>query len=297
MATSTSDLIDEVVSSLKAFTADTEAVGTLTNSIGPTDTTLQYDTSIVPPPSPGILEIDDELLRAVTIDETAGTLTVPAWGRGQQQSVAASHAAGSKITVSPTWPRARVLSVLNEVVRSLDSYLYAVRTKDITPSAAVSAYDLNADVVEILDVSQQVTGPSQVWRPIKRYKLDGNADTTAFPSGKSLTVGSVLEPGRTVKVTYAASLAPLVSGGLLTDTGLGESCRDILAMGAQYRLVMTADFARLINTTVEQAQSGDTPITSASSIAGRLKQNFDLRVADEKLRLQRLYPTRITYSR
>jgi hypothetical protein len=130
-----------------------------------------------------------------------------------------------------------------------------------------------------------------IWRPLNHWQLDHQADATVFPSGVSWQVWRRLEPGRKVKVSYAADLTPLTLGGMLADTGLAESTRDLVIVGAQSNLLRSQDFSRLqLGAIEQQARNVDVPITSATKIASYLEQVFQTRLIEEKQQLLRFFP-------
>lgn len=289
MATSTEDLINSVIDQLHGFTGDVESVTTLLQAIDTGDHSFEFDTAQTLGRGPA--EIDDEVVYLSSVDNNGGTATIAPWGRGLQGTTPASHAYNAKITSSPRFPRGRVLSALNETVGRLSADLFAIDQYEFMPNPAVNNYPMPAGVTDILAAWQQTYGPTLIWRPLNHWQLDHQADTSAFPSGVSLQLWRRLEPGRKVKVSYAADLTPLTLGGMLADTGLAESTRDLVIVGAQSNLLRSQDFSRLqLGAVEQQARNVDVPITSATKIASYLEQVFQTRLIEEKQQLLRFFP-------
>jgi hypothetical protein len=244
--------------------------------------------------SRGLIEIDSELLYVDSVNTTTNTVTLYPWGRGQQGSTAAAHADDAKVTISPRFPRHRVKTVINEVIRSLYPSLFGVAT--YTGLDAVSTrltYELPAATRSIISVSWQLTGPSEAWYPLHRWRLDRNADTSEFTSGVSLDILQPMTPGQTIKVVYRKEPSELSaeSDNFATVTGLQESARDVVVWGALAHLLPALEFARLHSDAVEQSdrqrllQPG-----SASAAARQALQMHTLRLEQERLKLAQLYP-------
>lgn len=312
MSTTRAQLVEEIRAGLHGWTQDQETSTALTSVIPSSGGgTFTYDNS-VGELSRGLIQVDDELLQISTA--AAGVATIPPFGRGRGNSTPASHAIGVEVVDKPRFPNSQIIDTLNQVILSLDSVLYGVSVYEFTPNPVISTYAIprvedqtGLDVGvgglrHVLAVSQRTFGPSLDWRPIRRWRIDPQADATEFATtgpGTTITFNEVLEPGRTVKVVYATGLVPLASGSsTLSSTGLQESCRDILVMLSQARLLLSVDFSRVQNSTVEQqARNQLVPVTSATSIARQLTASAQQRVDDEKMRLLRLYPTFIRYTR
>lgn len=292
MATSTVDLIDETLDGLRGFTGLLENFSTLLSTVDTGDFQFQYDLS--QSLGRGLAEVDDELVYIQSVDDTAGVAKIAPWGRGQGGTAAADHTYGSKITAQPRFPRKRVLDKLVQTVNRMSADLFLIADTEFVGQAAVMNYPLPAGVTQVLQVEQQTYGPSLMWENLSRWRLDHNADTTVFPSGVSVTFPRGVLPGRNVRVTYAADLTPLSETGLLTDTGLAESTRDLVVMGAQAKLLMSQDFLRTQLGAVEQQQrNAEVPVTSATKIASQLEAMFQVRMGEEQRQLYRFFPTAI----
>lgn len=292
MAATTTDLVDETVQGLHGFTGDLENFTTLLSDLDVDNFQFQYDVS--QSLGQGMTEIGDEAVYVQSTDSVAGVAKITPWGRGQLGSTPAAHPNGSKITAQPRFPRARVLTTLGEVVNRLSADIFSIQTYDFAGQPAVFNYPMPAGTAHILRVEQQTYGPSLLWEEVHSWRMDHSAYSAEFPSGISLTLPRGALPGRDVRVTYGADLLPLTADGLLTDTGLAESTRDLVVMGAQAKLLLTQDFTRLQLGAVEQQQrNSQVPVTSATKVASQLEQMFQLRLDEEVNQLYRFFPNAV----
>lgn len=291
MAATFSDLVDEIIGKLQGFTADQGQYCTLETAIDADDLVLEVDDATQL--NVGLVEIDSELIYVSAVNRTANSATIPAWGRGQQGTTAAAHSFGARISTAPRFPRHRVKAVINQVVRSTFPDLFQVKVTTLAASAGTLTYELPSDVRSIVSVSWSVPGSSDLWWPVKRYRLNRNANSTAFDTGVSLDILEPMTPGRTVQVAYRAEPAELSSESdvFTTTTGLQESCRDLVGWGALAQLLPALEFARLNTDSIEQSdrqrlvQPG-----SASAAARQALQMYSLRLEQERQKLQVLNP-------
>ena len=83
-----------------------------------------------------------------------------------------------------------------------------------------------------------------------------------------------------------------------TVTGLPASCRDVVTLGAAYRLISYLDPAR-VSQTSPQADEIDSrrPFGSSQSVTRQLFTLYTQRLAEETSRQQNQYPPRVHYTR
>lgn len=250
----------------------------------------------------GIVEIDEELMWVDSFDRLANTATVAPYGRGYLGTTAATHAADSQVTISPTFPKHVVKRAINDTIRSLGASIYAVKSTSFTFNPAQNTYAFNnLGIKNILTVSYQDVGPSKEWVPIRRWDFDSTADATAFGAGaQTITFGEYPAPGRTVRIVYAADPAAFTdnSQDYATQTGLPESTRDVVVLGAAYRLISFLDPARASQTT-PQADEVDAkrPYGSSQSATKQLYALYTQRLNEEVKTQQQNYPPRVHFSR
>lgn len=250
----------------------------------------------------GVIEIDEELLWIDSFDRLANTATVAPYGRGYMGSIAATHAADTQVTIAPTFPKHVIKKAINDTIRSLGASIFAVKSTTFTFSAARTTYAFNnLNIKNILTVSWQSIGPTKEWVPIRRWDFDSTADATEFGSAaQTITLGDFPIPGRTVRVVYATD--PTVfsdnSQDYSVQTGLPESTRDVVILGAAYRLLSFLDPARAAQTTA-QADEVDAkrPYGSSQSATKQLFALYTQRLNEETKAQQQNYPPRVHFSR
>ena len=147
----------------------------------------------------------------------------------------------------------------------------------------------------------QAIGPSEEWIPIRRWSWDSSADSTAFgANAQTVTIGEFVTAGRTVKVIYATEPVAFTTNGqdFVDQTGLPESCKDVIILGAAYRLLTYLDPARAGQVS-PQADETDSkrPYGASQSATKQLYTLYAQRLNEETQRQQQQYPIRVHYSR
>lgn len=306
MTTTLANMIDEVLINLAGYTFQqdrathlTAPVTTLTStSASPLILSLGSTDSV----GKGTLEIDEELLWVDSFDRVANTATVSPYGRGYLGTTPATHVVDSKVTISPTFPRFSVKRAINDTIRALGSSIFAVKSTSFTFNAAQSTYGFNnLNIKNILTLSWEDIGPSKEWRPIKRWDFDSTADATAWGAGaQTVTLGEAPISGRTVRVVYATDPVAFTSNSEVyaTQTGLPESTRDVVILGAAYRLLTFLDPARASQVS-PQADETDSkrPYGASQSATKQLYALYTQRLNEETQSQQQNYPPRVHFSR
>jgi|SRR6187549_292840 len=284
-----SSLIDEVITSLQGFGTANDQVVTLMGAVSDTDLSFSVDdTDSV---SRGLAEVDDEIIYIASAED--GTVYVPAWGRGFKGTVASSHDLGAAVWISPSWPRATVAREVNNTIKSLYPSLFAVGTDEITSTSNSYSYELPSEVERILRVEWRYTFPDS-WQTVKSWEMTHSSNTTDFPSGKALLVGDLVPASAKLHVTYAKLPVALpTSASLFTESGLPASARDVVVLGTAARLVPWQDVARLpVETVPSDALDTGQRVGLATQVAGSLRQQYQLRLDQERRALLERYPTR-----
>jgi hypothetical protein len=305
MATLT-DMMNEVRANLAGYTFQqdrstylrTAVTTTTSSSASPLVLSLGSTESV----GKGIVEIDEELMWVDSFDRLANTATVAPYGRGYLGTTAATHTADTQVIVAPTFPKNVIKKAINDTIRSLGASIFAVKSTTFTFSAARTTYAFNnLNIKNILTVSWQSIGPTKEWVPLRRWDFDSTADTTEFGSGaQTITLGEFPIPGRTVRVVYATDPEVFTSNSEVysTQTGLPESTRDVVILGAAYRLLSFLDPARAAQTTA-QADEVDAkrPYGSSNSATKQLYALYTQRLNEETKAQQQNYPPRVHFSR
>ena len=306
MTTTLTDLINEVQINLAGYTYQqdrathlTSAItGTTSSSASPTILSLGSTENL----GKGVVEIDEELLWIDSFDRVANTATVSPYGRGYLGTTAATHTLDTKVTISPTFPRYVVKKAINDTINAAGSTIYAAKVTTFTFNAAQTTYDFDGlNIQNILTIMWQSVGPSQEWLPVRRWSWDSKADATAFgATSQTVTIGDYITPGRTVKVVYSTDPAPFTTNAqdFSTQTGLPESCKDVIVLGASYRLLTYLDPARAGQVS-PQADETDSkrPYGASQTATKQLYALYTQRLNEETQRQQTLYPIRVHYSR
>ena len=290
------NLIDETNLALTGYTNLQDQATFLTADIGSTDTTFTVADGTVL--TRGLVEIDDELIWVDSFDRTTNTATIPSYGRGFRDTTATTHSAGTRVTISPSFPRSVIRRNLNLAIDGVYPDLFGTFYTTFTWQAAVTTYQLPNEAVDILGASWQTIGPSKEWLPVRHYRIDRMANPTTWGSGKTISIREGIIPGRTVMITYTKKPTTLTYD---TDdfsmTGLSESAREVIILGAAYRTAMYLDMGRVPAATAEaDAQQGNDPIGSAANIGRVLQQMYNQRLLVEVRRLQEQYPPRTHYT-
>lgn len=283
---------------LSGFTTAQDAASYLSASISASATTININDATSA--SRGIIEVDDELLWADTVNQSTGDIVLPPYGRGFRGTVAATHPAGSRVAFSPMFPRAMVKQAINESIRATFPDLFGVASTTFTFSPAVTTYALPAGAMDVLSVSWQEVGPTQEWCPVRRYRVDGYADSTAFPTGSTISLYDAITPGRTVRVVYTKQPTVLSNNSdeFTTVTGLPASTEDVIRFGAAYRMVPFMDLPHLSGFSAEADFAANQRQVGSSSQVGRyMLQMYQVRLQEESRRLRDVYPIRTHYTR
>lgn len=303
--TTLTNMIDEVSMNLAGYTLAQDRTTYLTASTAATLSTIAspiiLSVASTDNVGKGIIEIDEELMWVDTYDRVGNTATIPPYGRAYMGTTLAAHAAGVKVTIAPTFPRFAIKRAINDTIASLG--IYAASTTTITSTAA-NAYRMpttgtSLDIRTILAASWKTTGASNEWLPIRNWRFDGNANTTSFTSGQSFSVYSNVPAGRTIQIVYSKDPAIFTANTevFATQTGLPESCKDVVVLGATYRLLSNLDPARasMVSPQADEIDS-KRPYGSSNTATKQVYSLFTQRLKEEVQRQQEKYPVRIHYS-
>jgi len=295
------EMIDEVKSKLIGYTMNQDKVTYVNNSSGITavDTTIELGASNNF--AKGIIEIDDELLWVESYNKTTGTLNiVPNFGRGYLGTNPAPHSRYSQITLSPTFPRVNIKQAINDTINAVGDKIYAIESTTFPYNAATTTYALPDDVHDVLSVTWESIGPSKEWIPVGRWRQDRMASAASFNSTQTISIYDLITSGRNVLVWYTTPPNTLDNGeeDFSDITGLSETSKDVIILGACYRLLSFLDAGR-INVTSAEADLNDSKIPSSAggTVSKYVYALFQSRLSEEVNRLQANYPTRIHYSR
>ena len=291
-----SELIDETSLSLTGYTNRQDQATFLTSPMAATDLTFVVADGTVL--TRGLVEIDDELIWVDSFDRTSNTATIPAYGRGFRDTTAAVHTAGTRVTITPSFPRSVIRRNLQQAIDAVYPDLFGIYYTLFTFQAAVTTYVLPDECVDVLAASWQTIGPSKEWLPIRHYRVDRTANPIVWNSGKTISIREGIIPGRQIMVTYTKKPTVLLYD---TDdfsmTGLEDTCREVIVLGAAYRTAMYLDFGRVPAMSAEAGSMGqNNPVGSAVNIGRSIQNLYQQRLQIEIRRLQEQFPPRTHYT-
>ena len=308
MAITLTDMINEVSMNLSGYTLTqdrstylkTAITTTTSSSAAPLSISLGSTSNV----GMGVIEIDEELLWVDTYDRVGNTAIIAPYGRGYLGTTPATHTLDSKVTISPTFPRFTIKRAINDSINALGSSIFAASTTTISSNAAVAAFRLPAtgdslNIRNILSIAYQSIGASKEWVPIRSWRFDSNANSTAFTSGQTISIYDRVPSGRTIQVVYSKDPAVFTTNAqdFSTQTGLPESCKDVVILGATYRLLTNLDPARA-SMVSPQADETDSkrPYGSSQALTKNIYSLYNQRLAEEVRSQQEKYPIRVHYS-
>ena len=306
--TTLTDMINEVSMNLSGYTLQQDRATHITAAVAATASTIAAPITLTLASTDsvgkGIVEIDEELFWVDNYDRVGNTATIAPYGRAYLGTTLAAHTEGTKVTIAPTFPRFVIKRAINDTISAIGSSIFAASTTTITSNAAVSAFRLpttgtTLNIRSILAVAYQSLGASKEWIPLRTYRFDGNANSTAFTSGQTISLYDGIPSGRTVQIVYSTDPVPFTDNAevFTTQTGLPESCKDLVILGATYRLLSNLDPARA-SMVSPQADETDSkrPYGSSQSLTKQVYALFNQRLNEEIKSQQEKYPIRVHYS-
>jgi len=310
MTTTLSDIMNEIQINLAGYTYQQDRATHLTSAVTTTTSPITSPTILslgsTENLGKGIIEIDEELMWVDSFDRVANTATVAPYGRGYLGTASTTHTSETKVSISPTFPRYVIKRAVNDAIRAMGSSIFSVASTSFTFNSAITTYAFeNLDIDNILTIMWQEVGPSKEWIPVRRWSWDSFAEPTSFGFAstsdvQTVTIGDYITPGRTVKVIYATEPVAFTTNSqdFATQTGLPESCKDVVVLGASYRLLTYLDPARAAQVS-PQADETDSkrPFGSSQNSSRQLLALYTQRLQEEVQRQQAAYPIRIHYSR
>jgi hypothetical protein len=289
------DVITDIQSKLRSYTGQHERSTYLTSGIDADDTSLPVaDGTVV---DQGLIEIDDELLYVES--SSSGAAVIPPYGRGYLGTTAATHASGTQVIVDPAFPRKTIRDAVENTLRSLYPRLYAVSTTELTAAAATTSYELPATAQRVISASWQEVGGTGYWVPVRRWRVDSDANSDLSSTGRAIQITDLITPGQPIQVVYAKDFGSFTdSSTTLASVGLLDSMKDVLVYGACVELLQFLEASRQNMDSVQnQERAKHVPVGSASALARQLLGLFERRVTEEQARLRQLHPMSIRFTR
>lgn len=295
------EMVDEVRANLQGYALRQDRITYVADAAGLTTTSASITVGSASNLAKGVIEIDDELIWIDSFTTASNTLNViPGFGRGYQGTTAAPHAQYAQVTLSPTFPRNSIKKAINDTINSFYPKLWIATPYTFTFNASQTTYALPDDAQDILFISWQTTGSSKEWLPVNRWRLDTMANTATFNTEKTINIYENVQPGRTIQVWYTSTPNTLDAN---TDdfadvTGLPDSSKDVVILGAAYKLLSYLDAGR-INLSSAEADLNDGKLPSSAGVAASryIFALFQQRLNEEALKLADKYPIRIHYTK
>jgi hypothetical protein len=306
--TTLGNLIDETQLKLQGFTYRQDRATWLTQPCTSGDLLLYVaDTNNI---GQGIIEIEDEIMWVDSYDRQANTITIAPYGRGYNSTTASAHAVNTKVTITPTYPRYAVEQSINDTVNAVYPKVFGVGYYDFSFLASRTTYQLPSEALQILHMAWQTVGPTHEWLPLRQWRWDPVADNAYWgveaPDGivpgysKTVSVYDNVLPGRTIHVVYAKQPTMMVneSDDFVATTGLPITMKDVIILGASFRLSSFQDPAR-ISLTSASADEYDSkkPYGTGANVTKTLQSLYSQRLEEESLKQKLQFPTRVHYSR
>lgn len=293
--TTLEDLVQEVLLKLHGYAAGEDQITALSQDLSADSLTLQVED--VNEISRGTVEVGNELIRVQSVDRVSGTVTILPRGRGFRGSEVANHEAGDTVTMAPLAPRLAVVNAINDSIVSLYPDLFGVATVEFTvDKAATVTWPLPVEAESALSVRYRDSDGN--WQRVRQWEVENRLPDADFPSGKGIRVTSV-PLGQTVQVVFSKAPTPLRRlVDSLSSTGLLPGWRDIVVLGAQYRIIPSLDVGRLSIRSVAADQL-DQPnqLGSAVQLAKTIQAEYDRRVKQERFALLNRYPAPVHFVR
>ena len=300
--TTLTNLIDDVQLDLSGFTYRQDRTTYLTQACTSGDLVIHVaSTDNI---GKGIIEINDEMIWVDSYDRQANTITVAPYGRAYNATTAdTSYPIGTKVTITPTFPRVAVKRAINDTINQVYPTVFATGRSTFNFLASRTTYDVPAEAIQILSMTWQTVGPTREWLPVRSWRWDSLAlvgGSSYATTGKTVSLYDNILPGRTVNVIYTKvpTLLSNSTDDFETVTGLPSSMRDVIIYGAAYRLSSYVDPARIsITSAAADELDSKRPYGSGNSITKQLYSLFQQRLQEESLKQKQQYPVRVHYSR
>lgn len=128
--------------------------------------------------------------------------------------------------------------------------------------------------------------------------MDSVAPADEWATANSITLLESAAPGVTVTVTYTKAPSVLSDDAdTIATSGLRESARQLLMLGACAQLLSMMDVSRLtVDTSPADEQDNHNPIGSAARLANQFQLRYEMEIEKERQRLRQTTPATIKVS-
>lgn len=241
-----------------------------------------------------ILCVDLEEMYVLSISGiAAGSIAIVI--RGFNGSTPVAHTAGTPLMVSPNFSDFHISKYVNRGLEDLSIDLFQIKSVEFDFNPAVYSYELTpTDLIDVWRVRFDSPGPDKVWTVMNPsdWYIDLAANTTDFPSGRSITFRRPASAGFPVRVSYRAGFTALstVTDNVLTISGLHTEAHDLPPLYAAYMLANGREIQRSLTTQQpERRRQEEVPPGSARMGAQEMALVYQSRIVREAARLKRRY--------
>ncbi len=283
-------IVDEALDALYGYTRHQDQVTAVTSAIS--DSALTFAVAEGQQLSRGLIEVGNEQMLIKTVD-ASGNITLQPFGRGVNNTTAEAHSINDRVVMSPLYPRRRVRDVIYGVLREIFPSVFAPGETLIDASIVRTNYPLPADCYDVLSVEWHVPGPSQMWQPLRRWRVNRTSTTSEVE-----LLGEFFPGQDRVRILYIKNLPTNITDDNIAALGYTQDIHDLLVLGTTARLLMFTEPARLQTQSVQSHGRGEVvPAGTIKSLATDVYALFQRRVQQEADRLLQRYSTRPHFNR
>jgi hypothetical protein len=232
-------LTSEALDIVHGYVRQQESVTSLAADMTATDLTFKVANATLI--TRGTVEVGDEVIYVQSADNTTGNIVVEPWGRAQSGSLAEPHPVGTKVTISPLFPKQRVRTAIYETLREMFPSVYAIGEAFIDVNVTRTNYPADPSAYVILECEWHLPGPSKMWQPMKRWRQNHT------PTDLEIEIMGPLWPGL-ARVRYRFMKKNPADFGLTNDDlnayGYSNQVRDVIIYGTVARLLASAMSSR-----------------------------------------------------
>jgi hypothetical protein len=292
--TSLGDLVEGILVMLYGQTSQSDSATSLASGI--TADALSFTVASPDDISTGLVEIDTELLRIVSVDMASAVVTVAPTGRGQRGTKATAHATGAEVRIQPIIPYHSVVRDVWAELKTIYPRISATCYAEFTASPSTGAYALPADCGIVLDVRYRDSVGE--WQRVRDWEVEHGQNTDDVSTGVALRLNQ--PSASTIRVIYGRPFGkPLLLTDLLSDSGIPESLEDVIRYGVVCRLLPTLDIARLSVTSTASSEANGRPPTPGTGVmvARELRAAYRERLDQEIKTYRSYFPVRLHHTR
>lgn len=140
--TTLDDMINEVQLNLLGYVLDQEQLTTTSGAT--TSGAASFSVVDASQISPGLIEVDEELMWCSQVDPDANAVYVAV--RGYAGTTPAAHSANAIVRNEPKFPRFSILRAINDTIRSSYPDVFGVGSAQLVANSVLMSYSLPADV-------------------------------------------------------------------------------------------------------------------------------------------------------